>query len=117
MVETAEKVREILSEKDISCSVINARFVKPVDEEMILSEADRVKILVTMEENVQSGGFGEKVLDVLNKNNRNSDNIINVFIPDKYVEHGNPDILKKEIGIDADSVAERINRMISKLEK
>ena len=115
MVETAEKVRELLSDKGISCSLINSRFIKPVDEEMIISEADRVKVLVTMEENVRSGGFGEKVLDVLNKNNRNDVKIINVFIPDKYVEHGNPNILKKEIGIDENSVAERVFRVISNL--
>ena len=117
MVETAEKVRELLSKKNISCSLINARFVKPIDEERLLSESRRVRVLVTLEENVLSGGFGEKVLDLFNKKTHAISfgdlKIINVSIPDKYVEHGNPDILKKEIGIDANSVAERIERLLS----
>ena len=117
MVETAEKVRELLSKKNISCSLINARFVKPIDEEQLLSESRRVRVLVTLEENVLSGGFGEKVLDLFNKKTHAISSgdlkIINVSIPDKYVEHGNPDILKKEIGIDANSVAERIERLLS----
>ncbi len=118
MVETAAKVREILSEKNISCSLINARFVKPIDEELVLSESRRVKVIVTLEENVLSGGFGEKVLNFLNQKTDvfsfEGNKIMNVSIPDKYVEHGNPEILKKEIGIDANSVAERIERVLRK---
>ncbi len=118
MVETGEKVRELLKEKNIDCSLINARFVKPIDEEIILSEAEKGKLLVTMEENVQSGGFGAKVLELLNKHacdeNMRDVKIITVSIPDKYIEHGNPDILKKEIGLDANSIAERICRELSK---
>ena len=117
MVETAEKVRELLSEKNIDCSLINARFVKPIDEEIILSEVRNRKILVTMEENVQSGGFGAKVLEFLENNKRNENTrnvkVITVSIPDKYVEHGNPLILKKELGLDAESIAERIFREFS----
>lgn len=118
MVETAEKVREILSEKNIECSLINARFVKPIDEELILSEAAKSKLLVTMEENVQSGGFGSKVLEFLNENKRNGNirdvKIINISIPDKYVEHGNPNILKKEIGLDENSIASRVLKELGK---
>ncbi len=117
MVETGEKVRQILKDKNIDCSLINVRFVKPIDEEIILSEAKNTKLLVTLEENVQSGGYGAKVLEFLNNcacNNNNRDiKIINISIPDKYVEHGNPDILKKEIGLDANSVAERVYRELS----
>ena len=117
MVETAERVRELLKQKNIDCSLINARFVKPIDEEIILSEAQNKKILVTLEENVQSGGFGAKVLKLLenNKCNENTRNakVITVSIPDKYVEHGNPLILKKELGLDAESIAERVFREFS----
>jgi len=117
MVETAERIRELLKQKNIDCSLINARFVKPIDEEIILSEAQNKKILVTLEENVQSGGFGAKVLKLLenNKCNENTRNakVITVSIPDKYVEHGNPVILKKELGLDAESIAERVFREFS----
>ena len=110
MVETGEMVEKILKENNISCSLINVRFIKPVDREMILSEAERCPLLVTMEENVFSGGFGEKVLDIINKNRRNekinNTRILNFSIPDKYVEHGNPEVLKKELGIDANTIAD-----------
>ncbi len=117
MVETAEKVRELLKGKNIDCSLINARFVKPIDEDIILSEAQNKKILVTLEENVQSGGFGAKVLEFLENNNRNENTrnikLITVSIPDKYVEHGNPVILKKELGLDAESIADRVFKVFS----
>ncbi len=111
MVEVGEKVMTILADRGISCSLINMRFVKPIDEEAVLKEAGNKKLIVTMEENVFSGGFGEKVLKLLNDNKRDS-KVVNIHIPDKYVEHGNPDILKKEIGIDADSVADRISGIL-----
>lgn len=111
MVEVGEKVTAILESRGISCSLINMRFVKPIDEEAILREASDGKLIVTMEENVYSGGFGEKVLKLLS-DKKCGTRVISIHIPDKYVEHGNPDILKKEIGIDADSVADRISGIL-----
>lgn len=107
MVKTGEKVREILKEQGHSCSLINARFVKPIDEEMVCKAAEEHSLLVTLEENVASGGYGEKVLDFLSTS-ATLVNLIRVAIPDEYVEHGNVDALKKEIKIDADSIVERI---------
>ena len=107
MVCTAEGVRNGLKEKGYPCTLVNARFAKPIDNETILSLTKDHDIIVTMEENVGSGGFGEKVRDLLDEGNF-SGKLINVHIPDEYVEHGNVDILKKEIGIDEESVLERI---------
>ena len=107
MVCTAEGVRNVLKEKGYPCTLVNARFAKPIDNETILSLTKDHDIIVTMEENVGSGGFGEKVRDLLDEGNF-SGKLINVHIPDEYVEHGNVDILKKEIGIDEESVLERI---------
>ncbi|MBP5624868.1 MAG: 1-deoxy-D-xylulose-5-phosphate synthase [Lachnospiraceae bacterium] len=107
MVCTAEGVRNALKEKGYPCSLVNARFAKPIDEETILSLTKDHDIIVTMEENVGSGRFGEKVRDLLDENNF-AGKLINVCIPDEYVEHGNVEILKKEIGIDEESVLERI---------
>lgn len=107
MVCTAEGVRNGLKEKGYPCTLVNARFAKPIDNETILSLTKDHDIIVTMEENVGSGGFGEKVRDLLDENNF-AGKLINVHIPDEYVEHGNVDILKKEIGIDEESVLERI---------
>ncbi|MBQ8591326.1 MAG: 1-deoxy-D-xylulose-5-phosphate synthase [Lachnospiraceae bacterium] len=107
MVKTAVKVRELLHERGYSCGLVNARFVKPIDEEMLQEVSDKYRILVTMEENVASGGFGEKVRTYLNSVHAQCE-LITVTIPDEYVEHGNVDLLTKEVGIDAESVAEKI---------
>ncbi len=107
MVKVALEVRRKLMEKGYSCSLTNARFVKPIDEEAIKAACEEHSLLVTMEENVASGGFGEKVrayVDLLQTETK----VICVTIPDAYVEHGNVELLKQEVGIDADSVVERI---------
>ena len=107
MVKTAEEVRKILKDKGYSCSLINARFVKPIDEETIDLISKDHSLIVTLEENVLSGGYGEKVNDYVLKKKYGID-VVNVCLPDDYIEHGNVDILKKEIGIDADSIVNRI---------
>lgn len=107
MVKTAEAVRDKLKEQGLSVSLINARFVKPIDELAVLEACGSHELIVTMEENVACGGYGEHVLECMN--NSGLDNpFLNISIPDEYVEHGNVEMLKKEIGIDAESVAERI---------
>lgn len=107
MVKTAEKVRESLKEKGYSVSLINARFVKPIDEEAVLRACENHDLIVTMEENVACGGYGEKVLTCMEENGKDNA-YLSICIPDAYVEHGNVEVLKKEIKIDADSIVERI---------
>ena len=107
MVKTAEQVYAMLKEKGFQVSLVNARFVKPIDEEAILEAAKSHKWIVTLEENVSSGGYGEKVLDYINRTSVGV-KCMNVAIPDAYVEHGNVELLKKEIGLDAESIAKRI---------
>ena len=115
MVKTAEEVRNLLKAEGHSCSLINARFVKPIDEEMLKKAVLNHKLIVTMEENVASGGFGEKVRAFLDRELREKANVsspevkqISVTIPDAYVEHGNVDLLKKELGMDAAGIVEKI---------
>ena len=107
MVKTAETVREELKRQGRAVSLINVRFVKPIDEEAIREACKDHVLIVTMEENVASGGYGEKVLDYMNREGLQNQ-FLNVSIPDAYVEHGNVELLKQEIGIDADSIIERI---------
>lgn len=107
MVKTAEKVRRELKEIGYQCSLINARFVKPLDEEMLKTVAQEHKLLVTLEENVLSGGFGEKVSAYISACGFGA-RVIPIGIPDEYVEHGNVDILRKEVGIDEDTIKKRI---------
>ena len=112
MVKTAEEVRNILKEKGYFCSLINARFAKPIDEEAVSIAAGRHELIVTMEENVASGGYGEKVLEYANRAGLDT-NILNITLPDEYIEHGRPDILKNELKLDAAGIADTI---LSKIE-
>lgn len=107
MVKVALEVRKKLIEKGYSCSLTNARFVKPIDEEAVKEACADHSLLVTMEENVASGGFGEKVRAYVDSLHTGTE-VMCVTIPDEYVEHGNVELLKREVGIDADSIVERI---------
>ncbi len=109
MVKTALEVREMLKREGIDATVVNARFIKPVDTEIIETLIKEHDLFVTMEENVLSGGYGEKVLSYLTMEHPHK-RVINIALPDTYIEHGNVEILKKETGIDAQSVFERIQR-------
>ena len=114
MVKTAEEVWEQLKAAGYRCSLINARFVKPIDENAVEWAAKNHQVIVSMEENVASGGYGEKVrqkLDELHTGVR----LIQIAIPDEYVEHGNVDLLKKEIGIDAETIVEKIKKEMEAL--
>lgn len=107
MVKTAAEVRAALKEKGYSCSLVNARFVKPIDEETILELTKEHKLLVAMEENVASGGYGEKVRAYLERIGSES-RLLSIAIPDEYVEHGNVELLRKEVGIDAEGVISKV---------
>lgn len=107
MVKTAVEVRERLKALDYHCSLINARFAKPLDEEMLRQAAKEHKLIVTLEENVLSGGFGEHVTEYLSACHAGVP-VLNIAISDEYVEHGNVDILRQEVGIDADSIYKKI---------
>lgn len=113
MVKTALLVRELLMQKGFSCSVINARFVKPIDTEILDEAVKKHYLIVTMEENVASGGFGEKVRSYLDENAPDV-KLITIHIPDEYVEHGNVEILRKEVGIDAETIERRILGIVGK---
>ncbi len=106
MVATAVKAREILKEKGYKVTLVNARFVKPIDTDVLDRLAPKHSIFVTMEENVASGGYGEKVIEYVEETGIKA-KVLPIAIPDEYVEHGSVDLLKQEIGIDALSVAER----------
>lgn len=110
MVKTAEQVRGALKEQGYAVSLVNARFVKPIDEQAVRDAAKTHRLIVTMEENVANGGFGEKVLDCLYDSGISCEQCecIRVTLPDAYIEHGNVELLKKEIGVDAESITARI---------
>lgn len=111
MVKTAVSVREELKKMGHQVTLVNARFAKPLDEEMLQALLPNHQLIVTMEENVRHGGFGEMVADFYQ--NRNvSARIVNIAIPDEYVEHGNVNILKQEVGLDTQSVIDTIGEYL-----
>ncbi len=109
MVETAQEVAQLLAKQGIKATVINARFAIPFDKQCVDRLVFNHKLLVTMEENVMSGGFGEHVATYVNANDLDI-KVQVVAIPDAYVEHGNVARLKEEIGIDAQSIYQKIIR-------
>ena len=111
MVKTAVSVEEALKQRGYEVTLINARFVKPLDEEMLLQLLENHRLIVTMEENVFRGGFGEAVNDFY-RDRGSSAEVLNIAIPDRYIEHGSVDILKKEAGIDAESVVKAIEERV-----
>ena len=111
MVKTGLSVYEKLKAEGYKCSLCNARFVKPIDTDMVDKAVNNHKVIVTLEENVLSGGFGEKVCNYM-KEKSYQNKLIMVSIPDDYVEHGNVDELRKEIHIDADSIIAKIKESL-----
>ena len=107
MVQTAVQVREKLLDKGINATVVNARFVCPLDTECLDRLSRDHQLIVTMEENVLKGGFGEACGDYLLAKHEDV-RLIHVGVPDVYVEHGGVDQLKKTLHMDADSIVERI---------
>ncbi len=113
MVKTAEDVKEKLAPLGVTCSIANARFVVPMDTELLRGAADRHSLVVTMEENIHSGGFGEHVASWYAEAGISAP-LLNISIPDSFVEHGTPEELCRLTGIDADSVAQRILKRLEK---
>ena len=107
MVRTAEMVRTELKIKGYPCSLVNARFAKPIDTDAIDELCRTHSLIVTLEENVQSGGYGEKVKDYIFEHKLDCDVLI-ISLPDDYVEHGNVELLKQEVGIDKDSIVTQV---------
>ena len=109
MVKTAVEVREALKEKGYNCSLVNARFVKPIDEAMC-AMAGKHKLVVTMEENVKNGGFGERFRLAYEENKSEGPGpaFLHIALPDAFVEHGSVALLKEELKIDAKSIEEAI---------
>lgn len=108
MVETACRVRESLSAAGISATVLNMRFVSPPDKQTIVAYGERAKLVVTLEENVRRGGFGEMVSAVLYDNCVNKPMHMAIALPDKFLQQGKAEELRKCNGIDADTITERI---------
>lgn len=107
MVKTAVEVRERLKKQGYCVTLVNMRFVLPFDQKRLDELSQDHELFVTMEENVLNGGFGVKVTRYAVENELPV-HVMNVALPNLYVEHGNVELLKKEVGIDAGSIENRI---------
>ena len=113
MVSTAEHIRDKLKTKGYSCSLVNGRFIKPIDTDMIDRLAPSHRFFITLEENVKAGGFGERVTDYL-KQRWPEIPVMNITLPDDYVEHGDVTKLRSVLGIDSDSIMENIEERLAR---
>ena len=107
MVSTGEHVREKLKEEGYSCTLANARFVKPFDKELVERLAKNHRLIVTMEENVLQGGFGLPVTAYIHEHYPQV-KVLNIALPDAYVEHGYVSVLREGLGIDSDSIIRKL---------
>lgn len=107
MVKIAKEVRELLLVQGISVTVINGRFIKPIDEEAVEKACATHKLIVTMEENVASGGYGESIAAYMQQHGLTNDLYL-VAVPDRFIEQGSIDQLREEIHIDASGIVKEI---------
>ncbi len=103
-VHTALLAAEELESQGIKAAVINARFVKPLDKALLNDIAKVCKFMVTIEENALMGGFGSAVLEALSEANISGIKVKRLGLPDRFVEHGSQQLLRKQVGLDVDSV-------------
>ena len=104
MVDPAVKAAEKLVASGIEATVINARFAKPLDSELLIDVATRIKRIVTVEENVLSGGFGNSVVDFLQKAGLDDVRVKCVGLPDEFIEHGLQAVLRARYGLDEEGI-------------
>jgi 1-deoxy-D-xylulose-5-phosphate synthase len=100
----ALKAADLLKGQGINATVVNSRFIKPIDVELVCDLAQKIKKIITVEENVLAGGFGSAVLETLEQNNIDGIKVKRIGIPDKFVEHGSQEILRKKYGLDKEGI-------------
>lgn len=112
MVKTALEVRGLLQEQGLGCALVNMRFAKPLDGTLLKQVSEKYNLAVTMEENVLIGGLGQAVLEYMNEIGAELP-VMHIGIEDAYIPHGNAELLKKQIGLDAQSIAGKILDRVS----
>lgn len=112
MVDTANKTRASLVKEGIDIEVVNARFVKPLDGDLLKDIFSRHKKVLTLEDNVITGGFGSAILEFMNQNKIDDVDLIIHGLPDKFVEHGTPDELYSDLKMDVKGVSLIIKELL-----
>ena len=104
----ALEAADLLAQRDLSVTVADARFAKPIDTGLMAQLAAEHDLLVTVEEGVLAGGFGSAVWETLSETGTTTPRIMRVGLPDRYVTHGKPALLHEEIGFTGARIAERV---------
>lgn len=110
----AIQAAERLSKEGVSTAVVNARFVKPLDQDLIVDVAKRVRYVVTVEEGCKMGGFGSAVLETLSEAGVIDVTTKTLGLPDWYVEQGPQDLLRERYGLTAEGIYQSVKELISK---
>jgi len=108
MVAPAIEAAEELASNGIKATVVNSRFAKPLDSELIIDLASRIKRLVTVEENTLNGGFGSSVDQLLQKQGRHDIQLMSIGIPDEFIEQGSRDTFLAKYGLDGKGIARQV---------
>ena len=111
MVLPAMKAAERVQEEGIEVTVINPRFVKPLDDELIAQYARRTGAILTVEDHVHQGGFGSAVLEVLADHAITGVTVLRHALPDDIIEHGAQNLLRRDFGLDEEGIAEKIREL------
>jgi 1-deoxy-D-xylulose-5-phosphate synthase len=111
-VRAAMEAAANLAREGIRVTVLNARFVKPLDEDMILTWSRKIGRIITIEENVLQGGFGSAVLELFQEHSLFPGSMIRLGLPDSFVPHGSQDILRNLCGIDAEGIELAVQRLL-----
>ncbi len=111
MVKNALEASEILEKEGKNVGVVNARFLKPMDEKLLEELFSNYKNIVTVEDNIIVGGFGSRVLQYAAENKHYDNRVINIALPEKFIPHGSCDELQELAGISANKIAERIREI------
>jgi len=114
MVAPALEAAQELTSSGIEATVVNARFAKPLDSELIIDLASHIKRIVTVEESTLSGGFGSSVADLLQKSGIISAQVKSIGIPDEFVEQGSQAVLRSKYGLDAEGIAQQVLALLGK---
>jgi 1-deoxy-D-xylulose-5-phosphate synthase len=108
---------KLLAERGINATVVNARFVKPLDHDLILKVARRTGVLLTVEENALAGGFGSAILELLEAEGITGIKVKRVGIPDYFIEHGSQSQLRMDLSLDAHGIAATAGALLSREER
>ena len=114
MVPQSLAAHRMLQEKGIEATVVNCRFAKPLDMDLIGRLAASIPYIVTVEENVLQGGFGSAVLELLADQGIGTVAVKRIGIPDQFIEHGAASVLRKKYGLDAEGIAAAVEQMVIK---